>query len=225
MSTQSENDNMVTGEAGHRTAFLDGANAYYIEQLYEQYLSAPESVDRGWKEFFDNLGAAEKGNERLRPSWEKSHWPETPNGEITSALDGNWGDDTSPVQIAGQIAEKIATRSDENGVVLNEESLRSATIDSVRAIMMIRAYRARGHLAADLDPLGLEPPKSHPELEPESYGFTQADYDRKIFIDYVLGLEFASIREMLEIVKRTYCGRLALELMHVSDPDEKSWLQ
>ena len=85
MSTQSENDNMVTGEAGHRTAFLDGANAYYIEQLYEQYLSEPESVDRGWKEFFDNLGAAEKGNERLRPSWEKSNWPETPNGEITSA--------------------------------------------------------------------------------------------------------------------------------------------
>ncbi|MEC8316306.1 MAG: 2-oxoglutarate dehydrogenase E1 component [Pseudomonadota bacterium] len=225
MSTQSENDNMVTGEAGHRTAFLDGANAYYIEQLYEQYLSAPESVDRGWKEFFDNLGAAEKGNERLRPSWEKSNWPETPNGEITSALDGNWGDDISPVQIAGQIAEKIANRSNENGEVLNEESLRSATIDSVRAIMMIRAYRARGHLAADLDPLGLEPPKSHPELEPESYGFTQADYDRKIFIDYVLGLEFASIREMLEILKRTYCGRLALEFMHISDPDEKSWLQ
>ena len=78
MSTQSENDNMVTGEAGHRTAFLDGANAYYIEQLYEQYLSAPETVNRGWKEFFDNLGAAEKGNKRLRPSWEKSNWPETP---------------------------------------------------------------------------------------------------------------------------------------------------
>ena len=225
MSTQSDNENMVTGEAGHRTSFLDGANAFYIEQLYEQYLSAPKSVDPGWKEFFDNLGAAEKGHETLRPSWEKPHWPETPNGEITSALDGNWGDDMPPVQIAGQIAEKIVTRSNENGVALNEESLRSATIDSVRAIMMIRAYRARGHLAADLDPLGLEPPKSHPELEPESYGFTAEDYDRKIFIDYVLGLEFASIREMLEILKRTYCGRLALEFMHINDPEEKSWLQ
>ena len=106
MSTQSDNENMVTGEAGHRTSFLDGANAFYIEQLYEQYLSAPKSVDPGWKEFFDNLGAAEKGHETLRPSWEKPHWPETPNGEITSALDGNWGDDMPPVQIAGQIAEK-----------------------------------------------------------------------------------------------------------------------
>ena len=56
MSTQSDNENMVTGEAGHRTSFLDGANAFYIEQLYEQYLSAPKSVDPGWKEFFDNLG-------------------------------------------------------------------------------------------------------------------------------------------------------------------------
>ena len=84
--------------------------------------------------------------------------------------------------------------------------------------MMIRAYRMRGHLHANLDPLGLTPPGDHEELHPSSYGFTEADYDRKIFIDHVLGLEFATIREMLAILRRTYCSTLGVEFMHISDP-------
>ena len=88
--------------------------------------------------------------------------------------------------------------------------IRQATRDSVRALMMIRAYRMRGHLHANLDPLGLEPPKDHEELHPSNYGFPRrADYDRKIFIDHVLGLEYADrAQEMLEILRRTYCGTI-----------------
>ncbi|MEX2036768.1 MAG: thiamine pyrophosphate-dependent enzyme, partial [Xanthobacteraceae bacterium] len=97
--------------------------------------------------------------------------------------------------------------------------------DSVRALMMIRAYRMRGHLAADLDPLRLEPIVEHEELDPASYGFSEADLDRKIFIDHVLGLEFATIREMLDILRRTYCSTLGVEFMHISDPAEKAWIQ
>jgi 2-oxoglutarate dehydrogenase E1 component len=93
-----------------------------------------------------------------------------------------------------------------------------ATRDSVRALMMIRAYRARGHLHAKLDPLGLSQGEPHPELDPASYGFTEADYDRKIFIDNVLGLEFATVREMVAILRRTYCQTLGVEFMHISDP-------
>ena len=101
-----------------------------------------------------------------------------------------------------------------------------ATRDSVRAIMMIRAYRMRGHLHADLDPLGLAKPlEDYNELSPEAYGFTAADYDRRIFIDHVLGLEYATIREMLELLKRTYCSTLGVEFMHISDPKEKAWIQ
>ncbi len=96
-----------------------------------------------------------------------------------------------------------------------------ATRDSVRAIMMIRAYRMRGHLHANLDPLGLDPQKDHEELHPASYGFTEADYDRQIFIDNVLGLENATIREMLAILRRTYCGTIGCEFMHISDPGRK----
>ena len=91
--------------------------------------------------------------------------------------------------------------------------------------MMIRAYRIRGHLAADLDPLKLEPRADREELDPASYGFTEADMDRKIFIDYVLGLEFATVREMVDILKRTYCGTLGVEFMHISEPAEKAWIQ
>ena len=91
--------------------------------------------------------------------------------------------------------------------------------------MMIRAFRMRGHLHANLDPLGLEPRRDHEELHPASYGFDEADYDRKIFIDGVLGLEFATVREMLAILRRTYCGTIGFEFVHISDPAEKAWIQ
>jgi 2-oxoglutarate dehydrogenase E1 component len=91
--------------------------------------------------------------------------------------------------------------------------------------MMIRAFRIRGHLAANLDPLGLEPRGSHPELDPGNYGFAEADMDRSIFLDRVLGLETATLREILAIVRRTYCGNVGVQFMHIYDPAEKAWLQ
>ena len=91
--------------------------------------------------------------------------------------------------------------------------------------MMIRAFRMRGHLHANLDPLGLEPEREKVELLPETFGFTEADLDRPIFIDNVLGLETATIREIVSILKRTYCSTIGFEFMHVSDPDEKAWMQ
>ena len=101
-----------------------------------------------------------------------------------------------------------------------------ATRDSVRAIMMIRAFRMRGHLHANLDPLGIAKPlEDYNELSPSAYGFTEADYDRPIFIDKVLGLEYATIRQMVEILTRTYCSTLGVEFMHISDPEEKAWIQ
>ena len=101
----------------------------------------------------------------------------------------------------------------------------AATIDSIRALMLIRAYRVRGHLIADLDPLGLEGDRHHPELDPKSYGFSEADYDRPIYVDGVLGLRWVSLREALSVLKRTYCGRVGVEFMHIQDPDQKSWIQ
>ena len=102
---------------------------------------------------------------------------------------------------------------------------RAAIIASLRALMLIRTYRVRGHLEAQLDPLGLQVPKPHPELDPATYGFTDADMDRPIFIDNVLGRETATLREILTILRETYCGPIGVEFMHIQDPDQKAWIQ
>ena len=104
-------------------------------------------------------------------------------------------------------------------------SSRADTIASLRALMLIRSYRVRGHLEAHLDPLGLQVPTPHPELDPRSYGFTDADQDRGIFIDNVLGRESATLREIVSILRETYCGSIGVEFMHIQDPDQKSWIQ
>ena len=116
-------------------------------------------------------------------------------------------------------------RPPRQGVQLTDEQIQRAVLDSIRALMIIRAYRIRGHLAADLDPLGMTERGSHPELDPASYGFTEADMDRPIFIDNVLGLTHASMRQIIDIVKRTYCGTFALQYMHISDPEQAGWLK
>ena len=102
---------------------------------------------------------------------------------------------------------------------------RAETIASLRALMLIRSYRVRGHLEAHLDPLGLQVPKPHPELDPRSYGFMDTDWDRGIFIDNVLGRESATLREISTILRETYCGSIGVEFMHIQDPEQKSWIQ
>ena len=203
------------------SSFLSGANANYIEQLQAQYERDPGSVDDEWRAFFDGLDDercdVEKSAEGA--SWKRPGWPMLANGEVVAALDGNWG--TTPDTV---IATKIKAKAEPRGGITDEE-LRRATRDSLRALMMIRAFRMRGHLHANLDPLGLEPEREKQEITPTAYGFTEADYDRPIFIDNVLGLEKATIREMLDILRRTYCSTIGFEFMQVSDPDEKAWMQ
>jgi 2-oxoglutarate dehydrogenase E1 component len=108
---------------------------------------------------------------------------------------------------------------------ISAPAVRAATTDSIRALMLIRAYRVRGHLEADLDPLGLTEVKPHPELDPRTYGFTDADMDREIFIDHVLGLETATLRQIMKILRETYCGSIGVEFMHIQSPEQKTWIQ
>ena len=207
-------------EAFALTSFLYGGNASYIEDLYARYLENPASVSEEWhtffKDFHENKGEV-IANAR-GASWKRQDWPLPASGDMVSALGGEFVDEK-------KLTDKLKSKAKEKGVELSDEAVQQATRDSVRALMMIRAYRARGHLHADLDPLKLAEAKDHEELHPTSYGFTEADYNRKIFIDHVLGLEFATIPEMLEILRRTYCSTLGVEFMHISDPAEKSWIQ
>jgi len=123
------------------------------------------------------------------------------------------------------VEAKLAKGVEAKSPGASADQIRAATMDSVRALMMIRAYRIRGHLEANLDPLGIETRAPSPELEPSSYGFGDGDLDRPIFLDFVLGMETATMREIAALLRRTYCGNLGVQYMHISDPEEKAWLQ
>jgi 2-oxoglutarate dehydrogenase E1 component len=206
-----------------QTSFLYGGNASYIEELQAKYEKDPQSVEPGWREFFDALGDDPHSVEKQArgPSWEQPNWPALPKTDLTAALDGDWP------AVEKAVGEKLRAKAEAGpkAAAPSEADLHRATRDSVRALMMIRAYRMRGHFHANLDPLGIEPQKDLEELHPSNYGFSEADYDRKIFLDKVLGLEFATIPEMLAILRRTYCGAIGFEFMHISDPAEKAWIQ
>ena len=205
--------------------FLEGQNAAYVEALQAKHAQDPSSVDDIWSEYFRTLGegAQDAAHAAQGPSWARRDWPQQPNDELTSALTSEWP--AAPEAEKKAAGDKIAAKAAEKGISLSDAQVRAAVIDSLRALMIIRAYRIRGHLVADLDPLGMRKEEPHPELEPASYGFTEADMDRPIFIDNVLGLEVASLRQIIDILKRTYCGTFALQFMHISDPEQVSWLK
>ncbi|WP_102225487.1 2-oxoglutarate dehydrogenase E1 component [Acidimangrovimonas sediminis] len=204
------------------SSFLDGANADYIDQLEARYVADPNSVDPEWAAFFAAIGDAGTDAKQAAagPSWARTDWPPAPQDELTSALTGEW-----PATEMKDAGKKISKEAQKAGVSLTDDQVQRAVLDSIRALMLIRAYRIRGHLAADLDPLRMHEESKFPELDPKSYGFTEADMDRPIFIDNVLGMQLASMRQIVDIVKRTYCGTFALQYMHISNPEESSWLK
>mgnify|MGYP002714146060 CR=1 FL=1 len=205
-----------------QSSFLFGSNATFIAELYARYLKDPQSVDSSWNSFFTELNddAREVLDELRGASW-------APN---TTSIIGE-----EPAVKANGAAAPAAAKANGhaaglNGaaapaVALDQDQLRAATLDSLRALMLIRVYRVRGHLQATLDPLGLEKREQHPELDPRSYGFTDADFDRPIFINNVLGMETATLRQILEVLQKTYCGTIGVEFMHIQDPDQKAWIQ
>jgi len=191
------------------SSFLFGSNAGFIEDLYARYLDDPASIDGSWQQYFQSLG-----DDAETVLAESRGAPWTPS---------NGFDPEDEYEILGSAANRATEIAIESGA--EQQDVRAAAIDTIRALMLIRSYRVRGHLKANLDPLGLEIPKEHPELNPTTYGFAESDWDRKIFLDNVLGLETGTIREILAIVKRTYCSTIGVEFMHIQEPDQKAWIQ
>ncbi len=187
-----------------KTSFLAGNNSQFINEFYADYISDPNSIPESWKNFFDGLSEDEKLiYDNLRgPSW-------SPEKKIKK-----------PIKKIKKNLTNQETSSD-----LNLKSIKQSSKDSVRAIMLIRAYRIRGHLIANLDPLSIQKKDEHPELQPESYGFTKNDYNRKIFLDGVLGLQYADLDQILRILKKTYSSNIGYEFMHMGDPEEKAWIR
>jgi 2-oxoglutarate dehydrogenase E1 component len=189
-----------------QSSFLTGTNTAFIAELYAHYLEDPTSVDGSWQSFFDELkdDAASIMGELKGPGWTRKAPPRIiENGKAP------------PVP---------AVAKNGAGAEATQEDIRAASLDSIRALQLIRSYRVRGHLLATLDPLGLHEPEHHPELDPKTYGFTDADYDRQIYI-HNLGYEAATLREIVDLLQQTYCGSIGVEYMHIQDPEEKAWIQ
>jgi 2-oxoglutarate dehydrogenase E1 component len=178
------------------TTFLTGANAGFIAELYTRFRRDPSAVDDSWRRFFADLDDDESA--------------------VLAELRGpSW------VNPAPRIITNGATAPAE----IDDDALRQSAIDSIRALNLIRAYRVRGHLEADLDPLGLEKRGPYPELDYRSYGFVEADLDREMFINNLLGRERATLRQIIAILRETYCGKIGVEYMHIQVPAERAWIQ
>ena len=209
------------------TSFLYGGNAPFVEDLYARYAADPGAVPASWRAYFDAFHEAPAAISQAaaEPKWSRAPTP-APRPDWMSAIDGQWPASVASAKLSKAVEAKVGVEIAGKAPGADTEAVRAATLDSVRAIMMIRAYRIRGHLQANLDPLGLsERVDESAELDPASYGFTEADWDRPIFLDYVLGLETSTIREILEILRRTYCGNVGVQYMHISNPEEKAWIQ
>ncbi len=211
------------------TSFLYGGNAGFVEDLYARFAADPASVPESWRAYFETFRerAGDIAAAAHEPGWARGPSPEA-RPDWMSAIDGLWpaAAPTTPAKVAKAVEAKVEAALVDKAPGASAEAVRAATLDSVRAIMMIRAYRIRGHLAARLDPLGFERTiPTHDELDPATYGFSEADWDRPIFLDYMLGLETATLREILAILRRTYCGTLGVQYMHISNPQEKAWIQ
>lgn len=191
---------MATRKDLEQTSFLYGGNSAFIEDLYARYVNDPGSVDASWASYFQELGPETRGLfERAREAVQ----PKLRGDFLSAPANANVGPFGS----------------------LDDPATKSLLRDHLRVIMLIRAYRVRGHLIAKLDPLGLTGEKHHPELDYRTYGFTDADLDREFYLDYVLGMEKASLRRIIGLLQKTYSGTIGVEFMHIQDPDQKAWIQ
>ncbi len=206
--------------------FLTAANAEYIAHLYGEFLSNPGQVDGSWKSFFEALNDNEVS---LLKDLNGASWTPKENRKgghrfdnlgTGAGLTGDMGFNAS-----GEAAHFGRRASDRPSHAVSDKDIRQAANDSIKALMLIRAYRARGHLLADLDPLDMKERTYHPELDPAHYGFSAADFHRPIFIGGSLGLETATLNEILAALKQIYCGTIGVEFLHLTNPDEKDWVQ
>ena len=205
-AAQRPGDSDAAGQSELDLSFLSAANATFIAEMNAAWRQDPRSVDARWAAYFDQLDALGDVDGEARPSWAPD------KSRIVGAVDP---DSSVKAVAAGHAGSQQ----------VNAKTMRAATLDSLRAVMLIRAYRIRGHLLAQLDPLSLEEKPIHPELDPATYGFTDDDWDRPIFINYVLGLETATLRDIVDLLRKTYCSTIGVEFMHIQDPGQKAWIQ
>ena len=181
--------------------FLTGSNAPYVAELYFKFQTDRKSIDPSWVNFFASLNEDEISvlEDFNGPTWKKR------KTKIIKNLN---------YEAIKNIVPKIES-----------QSFKHSTLDSIKALRIIRAYRMNGHLIADLDPLNISLKKYHSELDYKSFGFKEEDLNKVIFIHGSLGLEFAKLKDILKILKETYSSYVGVEFLHIQDPEQKQWIQ
>ena len=210
--------------------FLSPANEAYVEEMLERFLRDPGLVSEEWQSYFAELNenATDFLHDRRGATW--SNRDSGVVGKSATSTKGNGAQSLSDFLTDGKDFEDVSLGAlaailSQNGSGAQASSGISS-LDSIKAIMLIRAYRTIGHREADLDPLHLEQKKRQmPDLSIESFGFSEADLDKTIFINYYLGLESATLREIVGICRQIYCGKIGIEYQHIQNAEEKRWLQ
>ena len=203
MSVNNNNSNY------EKNSFLSKNNNTFIEEMYLKYISGDKDLAISWKDFFENLGETKENifKEIKGPSWAKKKI------NLDNFLDKKLS-----------VNQNIESEKDIN-LDLNIKKINLEKEDSIKAIALIRAYRIRGHLIAELDPLGMMRRNYLHELHPESHGFETKDYLRKIYLNDYLDKKYSTIRELLKFLKKKYCSTIGFEYMHISEPSEKIWFR
>ncbi|RZF63126.1 2-oxoglutarate dehydrogenase E1 component [Sphingomonas populi] len=192
-----------------------GVSPAFIETLYARYQTSPESVEPAWRSLFDGLDGIAQN-----PSWERASWPLTSTDDLTAALDPTQME-AAPKPAKGGAKPAAAPAS----APASQADIVRAAADSIRAQLLVRTYRVRGHLAATLDPLGLSSRELPADLTPEYHGFSGADLDRNVYMGGTLGMEWATVRDIVATLRTNYCGNVGLEYMHIADVEERRFLQ
>ena len=192
-----------------KTSFLSKSNSAFIEQMYVRFINKDKDLPESWQHYFEAMGEDLDivAKEINGPSW-----------SLKKKID------IDELQKKIEQEEKIISKENTNNVVSSDDLIKTHN-NSIRAVALIRAYRQRGHLLAKLDPLGMMKTEYLDELHPDHYGFKKEDYNSKIYLDGVINKKHSNIREILEFLKKTYCGPIGYEYMHISNPVERKWIR
>jgi len=192
-----------------------GVSPAFVEALYRKFKESPESVEPSWRGWFEGLE-----NGPSTASWANPSWPLASTDDLTAALDPTQMEPApKPARGGAPAAAAPAAKP------ASQDDIVRAASDSIRAMLLIRTYRVRGHLAATLDPLGLIRQDLPDDLKTEYYGFSESDIDRPVYLGGTMGLQWATIRELVDILRANYCGNVGLEYMHIADVEERRFLQ
>jgi len=190
-----------------KTSFLSKSNSSFIEEMYLRFIEKDPTLPESWKDYFKSLDEdlTSVAKEIEGPTWQPNRKEININNE----------------EYKKEFGKTVESLSSD----INDQNSEQSKIDTIKAIALIRAYRIRGHLIANLDPLGMMERKYLHELHPADHGFKKEDYDKKIFLHSYLDKGYASINELISFLKRIYCSSIGVEYMHIADPIEKVWFR